>query len=54
MGQVDIARVNQALLLKYSAKAKLNPFDAPGCSTMSLLEELLATASIISRGAKDA
>ncbi len=51
MGQVDFARVNHALLLKYSARAKINPFDTPGCSTMSLLEELLATASIISRGA---
>lgn len=51
MGQVDIARVNHALLLKYSAKPRLDPFDTPGCSTMSLLEELLATASIINRGA---
>jgi hypothetical protein len=51
MGQVEAARVNQALLLKYSATAQLDPFGMPGCSTMSLLEELRATASIVGRGA---
>ena len=50
MGQVEAAKVNQALLLKYSARATLNPFDMPGSATMSLLDELVATAAIISRG----
>lgn len=50
MGQVDIARVNTALLLKYSERAELNPFTMPGHATMALLAELVASASIVSRG----
>ena len=49
MGQVNMARVNTALLLKYSEKPALDPFAAPGHATMSLLDELVATASIINR-----
>ena len=51
MAQVNIAKVNTALLLKYSEKAEINPFDAPGHATMALLEELVATAAIINRSA---
>lgn len=50
MGQVNIAKVNTALLLKYSARAELNPFIMPGAATMALLAELVASASIVSRG----
>ncbi len=50
MGQVRLDKVNPALLLKYFKCAKLNPLEASGRSTMSLLEELVATASIVSRG----
>lgn len=50
MGQVNIARVNTALLLRYSEKAVLNPFAASGQATMSLLQDLVATAAIVSRG----
>ena len=49
MGYVDIARVNPALLLKYSEKPVLDPFICPGPATMALLLELVATASIESR-----
>jgi len=49
MGRVDIAKVNTALLLKYSEKAELNPFAASGHATMALLDELVATASIVNR-----
>jgi len=49
MGQVNIAKVNPALLLKYSEKAVLNPFACSGHATMALLDELVATASIVSR-----
>ena len=50
MGQVNIAKVNPALLLKYFKRAELNPFDCSGQATMALLGELVATASILGRG----
>jgi hypothetical protein len=50
MGQVNIAKVNPALLLKYAEKAVLNPFTCSGRASMALLEELIATASVLNRG----
>jgi hypothetical protein len=49
MGQVNISKINPALLLKYSEKAELNPFNCSGHATMALLDELVATASIVGR-----
>jgi len=51
MGQVNIAKVNTALLLKYSAKPVLDPFAASGAATMALLHELVQTAQIVTRAA---
>jgi hypothetical protein len=51
MGHVNIAKVNTSLLLKYSEKATLNPFASSGRATMALLEELVASAAIVHRGA---
>jgi hypothetical protein len=50
MGQVNIAKVNPSLLLKYSEKAELNPFGCSGHASMALLDELVATASVVNRG----
>jgi hypothetical protein len=50
MGQVNIARVNPTLLLKYSERAELDPFVCSGHATMALLDELIATAAVVSRG----
>lgn len=50
MGQVNIAKVNPSLLLKYSEKPSLNPFSCSGLASMSLLEELIATALVVNRG----
>jgi hypothetical protein len=50
MGHVSIARLNPSLLLKYFKRVELDPFDCSGQATMSLLGELVATASILSRG----
>ena len=47
MGQVQLSRMNPALLLKYSATAALDPFAVPGPVSMALLDELVATASIV-------
>lgn len=49
MGQVNIAKVNASLLLKYSEKPVLDPFSSPGSATLALLDELVATAAIVSR-----
>ncbi len=49
MGQVNISKINPSLLLKYSEKAELNPFNCSGHATMALLDELVATASIVGR-----
>lgn len=49
MGQVNLARVNPAILLKYSTKAELDPYAGCGQASMAMLEELIATASIVSR-----
>ena len=50
MGQVNLSKVNPALLLKYFRRAELDPFDASGAATLSLLAELVASASIVGRG----
>jgi Sensors of blue-light using FAD len=50
MGQVNLAKVNPGLLLKYHEKPALDPFTCSGHATMALLDELVATASIVNRG----
>jgi hypothetical protein len=50
MGQVNLAKVNPGQLLKYFKRAELDPFDASGSATLSLLSELVASASLIGRG----
>jgi hypothetical protein len=49
MGQVNVSRINTTILLKYSEKAELDPYAVSGKVSMALLEELMATASIIGR-----
>ncbi len=51
MGQVNISKVNSSLLLKYAEKAELNPFAVSGQVSLALLEELIATASVMGRSA---
>jgi Sensors of blue-light using FAD len=50
MGQVNVANINPSLLLKYSEKARLNPFIGTGGASMALLDELIATAAVVNRG----
>jgi hypothetical protein len=51
MGQVNLSRVNPSILLKYSERPMLDPFNVSGQVSMALLQELIDTACIISRGA---
>ena len=46
MGQVDMGRLNPALLLKYSESATLDPYAVSGAASMAPFEELAATASV--------
>ena len=50
MGQVNIDRLNPALLLKYFQRAELNPFECSGQASLSLLAELVDSGSIAMRG----
>ena len=50
MGQVNMARLNPALLLKYSETATLDPYAVSGAVSMALFEELVATASVMGQG----
>lgn len=49
MGQVNLNRVNPSILLKYSERPVLDPYAVSGKVSMAMLEELIATASIVSR-----
>ena len=49
MGQVNMAKINHSILLKYAEKPELDPYSTSGAVSMALLEELMATASIIGR-----
>lgn len=49
MGQVNLLKLNHSILLKYSEKAELDPYSVSGKVSLALLEELMATASIIGR-----
>ncbi|HEX2543646.1 MAG TPA: BLUF domain-containing protein [Ramlibacter sp.] len=50
MGQVNVTKLNSSLLLKYSEKAELDPYSVSGRVSLSLLDDLVATAAICSRG----
>jgi hypothetical protein len=47
MGQVNMHRLNPALLLKYSECARLDPYAVSGKVSMALFDELVATAAIM-------
>jgi hypothetical protein len=47
MGLVDVSRVNASVLIKYSERAELDPYSISGQASIALMEELMATASIV-------
>jgi hypothetical protein len=47
MGEVPMARLNPALVLKHSESATLDPFVVSGSASAALFEELIATAAIV-------
>jgi Sensors of blue-light using FAD len=49
MGQVNLAKLNASVVLKYSETSELDPYSVSGKVALALLEELNATASIAGR-----
>ena len=49
MGHVNMSKINANVVLKYAEKSELNPYAVSGKVSLALLEELIATASIIGR-----
>lgn len=49
MGQVNLAKLNTSVLLKYSDLPELNPYTTSGKAAMALIEELIASASVVNR-----
>ena len=47
MGQVNMARLNPGLLLKYSERAALDPYTVSGQASVALFQELMATAAVV-------
>ncbi|MVO97906.1 hypothetical protein, partial [Rhizobium leguminosarum] len=50
MGQVNLGKINQSILLKYSEKPELDPYAVSGRVSLALLQDLMATAAVIGRG----
>lgn len=49
MGQVNLSKLNTSIVLKYSERPEFDPYGVSGRMSLALLEELMATASIIGR-----
>jgi len=47
MGQVNLSRLNPALLLKYSERPELDPYAVSGRVSLALFNELVATAAVM-------
>jgi hypothetical protein len=49
MGSVDLKRINLSTILRFSERAVLDPFAMSGTGALALLQELVATAAIVTR-----
>jgi hypothetical protein len=49
MGQVNLVKLNTSIVLKYSERPEFDPYTVSGRVSLALLEELMATASIVGR-----
>ena len=47
MGQVNLHRLNPALMLKYGESTKLDPYAMSGATLMKLFEELVNSGAIV-------
>ena len=51
MGNVNLNRVNMGTILRFSEGPVLDPFQLSGKTALALLEELMASAALVSRDA---
>jgi hypothetical protein len=49
MGQANLAKINASTLLRFSAMPELDPHAMSGHNSMALIDELMATATIVGR-----
>ncbi len=49
MGQVNLAKVNPSLLLRYSETPAIDPFACSGHVMLALLDELIANGAVVGR-----
>jgi len=49
MAQTNLEKLNPGMLLRYSALPVFDPFQLPGSSSMALVDELVASASLQGR-----
>ena len=49
MGQANLGKVNASTLLRFSALPEINPHAMSGKNSLALIDELMATATIVGR-----
>ena len=49
MGQANLGKVNASTLLRFSALPEINPYAMSGKHSLALIDELMATATIVGR-----
>lgn len=49
MGEANLNKINPSILLKYSASPTLSPHSMSGKMSLSLIEDLIASAAIVCR-----
>ena len=47
MGRVDLDRINAGMVLKYSEKPRLDPFQVPGRVAIAVLQDIMEAALIV-------
>ena len=47
MGRVDLDRINAGMVLKYSEKPRLDPFQVPGRVAIAVLQDIMDAALIV-------
>ena len=49
MGHVNMARLNPAVVLKYSEQATLDPWAVSGAASAAMFDEMIASAAIMGK-----
>ncbi|MFL6658254.1 MAG: BLUF domain-containing protein [Massilia sp.] len=49
MGQANLSKINPSILLRFSALPEINPHAMSGKNSLALIDELIATATIVGR-----